>query len=132
MTTTTNSSGNSSARERLINKNKNTMAAKKLEIVSYKQGNKAPKRKRQPKLNNMKQSYYTKPSYANVNLDENLTSERDESNFDNKRDYEYTSLKNKITRGSWTPSSNKFKVNQHDSNPRKSIWMLSEKNPFSK
>lgn len=85
-------SGKSSARERLMNKNKPIVSAKKLDIVSYKQQDNPPKRKRQPKLNNMKQSYFTKPSYANVNLDENVTSEREESNFNIRRKYEYTSL----------------------------------------
>ena len=75
-----------------MNKNKPIVSAKKLDIVSYKQQDNPPKRKRQPKLNNMKQSYFTKPSYANVNLDENVTSEREESNFDIRRKYEYTSL----------------------------------------
>lgn len=96
----TSNSGKSSARERLLNKNKAATAAKKLEIISYKEQNNPPKRKRQPKLNNMKQSYYTKPSYANVNLDENLTSEREEGNYETLRKYEYSSLNRKLSKGS--------------------------------
>ena len=115
-----------------MNKNKPIVSAKKLDIVSYKQQDNPPKRKRQPKLNNMKQSYFTKPSYANVNLDENVTSEREESNFNIRRKYEYTSLWNKISKGSSTPSSNKFQTDKQNPRPRKSICMLSEKNPFSK
>jgi hypothetical protein len=54
---------------------------KNIEVVSYRRETMYKKRKRQPKLNNMKQMYINSPSHANVNLDSNTTSP------DNSRDF---------------------------------------------
>ena len=47
---------------------------KNIEVVSYRRETQYKKRKRQPKLNNMKQMYINSPTHANVNLDSNTAS----------------------------------------------------------
>lgn len=97
-------------------------------MVSYKQGNKAPKRKRQPKLNNMKQSIYALPTYANVNLGEWSNRESKSLHFEYENEFKtkplHKSHENEQTEHPEKGSDEKSK-------PRKSINMQS-KNPFTK
>lgn len=47
-----------------------SLSSKNVEVVSYRKGPQGAKlRKRQPKLNNLKQSIFASPLHANVNLD---------------------------------------------------------------